>query len=40
MSKKQKDISAYFISNKKRKGDDAENDLQQSTTNNFNNMRR
>ncbi len=36
MNKKQKDISTYFISNKKRKGDDAENNSQQLTTNNFN----
>ena len=35
MSKKQKDISTYFVLNKKRKGDD-ENNLQVLGTNNFN----
>lgn len=37
MSKKHKDISTYFILNKKSKGDDIDNDLQQSTINNLNN---
>ena len=35
MSKKQKDISTYFVLNKKRKDDD-ENNLQVLGTNNFN----
>ncbi|CAM4847026.1 unnamed protein product [Rotaria magnacalcarata] len=35
MSKRQKDISTYFVSNKRRKGDEDKNNSQLSTTNNF-----
>jgi hypothetical protein len=36
MSKKQKDISTYFVSNKKHEGHDDKNNSQPSRTNNFN----
>jgi hypothetical protein len=35
MSKKQKDISTYFVSNKRSKGDGDKNNLEQSRTDNF-----